>query len=319
MTKSEVQELALSLSKGAMSEVDAAGAGERAEAGADRRIRIVTDSMTGLPPELAREHDIGVVPLHVRFGGEQFTEGVDLTNHEFYRRLREAKALPTTSQPSAGEFLAAYRAVGHGASAIISIHASSGLSGTVDAARQAAAMLRDERPDLQVEVLDTLQIATAEGIIAIRAAEAAARGASPDEVVAGARALAPKPRILVALETLDYLQRGGRIGRARALLGSLLRIRPILTVEEGKVVPRERARTRTQAIERIVDLMAEYAQGRPFGHVGVLQAEAPDAGDELAHRIRDRFQVEQFIAAEISPVIGTHVGPGAFGATFHCD
>ena len=279
----------------------------------------MTDSMAWLPPQLAAAHGIEVVPLHVHFGDEQFTEGVDLTNHEFYRRLREAKALPTTSQPSAGEFVEAYRRIGQGARAIVSIHASAKLSGTVNSARQAAAQLREERPDLRIEVLDTHQIATAEGIVAVRAAEAAARGAPVDEVLAGAQALAPKGRILVTVETLEYLQRGGRIGRARALLGSLLRIRPILTVVDGEVVPKERTRTRGQAVERIVALMAEYGQGRPFGHVGVLHAAAPDAGDELASKIRARFQVQQFIFAEMGPVIGTHVGPGAFGATFHCD
>jgi DegV family protein with EDD domain len=275
--------------------------------------------MAWLPPTLANEHQIRIVPLHVHFGEEQFTEGVDLTNREFYRRLREAKALPKTSQPSAGEFLDAYRDLADDASALVSIHASSKLSGTVQAARTAAGMLAQERPDVRVEVLDTLQIATAEGMVAIRAAEDADRGAALDEVVGNAQALAPKQRIVLSLETLEYLQRGGRIGRARALLGSLLRIRPILTVTDGEVEPKDRARTRSQAIERILELMADYAQGRPFAHVGVLHAEAPDVGDELAAKVRARFQVEQFIYTEIGPVIGTHVGPGAFGATFHCD
>ena len=287
--------------------------------GTQGRVRIVTDSMAWLPPDLAREHDIRVVPLHVLFGNDQFTEGVDLSNQEFYRRLREAKALPTTSQPAAGEFLDAYREVAAGASAILSIHASGKLSGTVNAARQAAGLLREERPDMPVEVVDTLQIATAEGVVAIRAAAAAAQGASLDQLVAGARELSPKCRILVSVETLEFLHRGGRIGRARAFLGSLLRIRPILTVENGEVAPKDRARTRDQAIERIVQSMADYAQGRPLGHVGVLHADAPDAGEALAQAIRARFTVEQFIYTEIGPVVGTHVGPGAVATTFHCD
>jgi DegV family protein with EDD domain len=282
-------------------------------------VRIVTDSMAWLPPDLARAHDIRVVPLHVLFGQEQFTEGVDLTNQEFYRRLRETKAMPTTSQPAVGEFLDVYREVAQDAQAIVSIHASGKLSGTVNAAHRAATEFRGERPDVPVEVIDTLQIATAQGIVAIEAAEAAARGVGLAEIVAAAQGLAPKCRILVTVETLEFLQRGGRIGRARALLGSLLRIRPILTVENGEVAPKDRARTRAQAIERMVQAMADYAQGRPFGHVGILHAEAPDAARELTEAIRARFSVNRFIATEIGPVIGTHVGPGAFAATFHCD
>jgi len=180
-------------------------------------------------------------------------------------------------------------------------------------------LFRDERPDVPIEVVDTLQIATAEGIVAIQAAEAAASGATLEQIVAGAQSLSPKCRILLSLETLEFLHRGGRIGRARAFLGSLLRIRPILTVENGEVAPKDRARTRAQAIDRIVQLMADYAQGRPFGHVGVLHAEAPEAGQELAQAIRSRFTVDRFIYTEIGPVIGTHVGPGAIAATFHAD
>jgi DegV family protein with EDD domain len=283
------------------------------------RIRVVTDSLAWIPPELAQEHGIRVVPLHVHFGEEQFTEGVDLTSQEFYRRLRELKVLPKTSQPAAGEFLAAYREVARGASAIISIHASSKLSGTYRSAETAAALLRQERPDLRIEVLDTLQAATAEGIVAIRAAEDAARGASIEAALANARALVPKPRLLFVVETLEYLHKGGRIGRAQALLGGLLHIRPILTVADGEVAPKDRARTRAKAMERVLELMAEYAQGRPFGHVGIMHAEARDVGQELAARVQERFKLERLIFTEVGPVIGTYTGPGMFGASFHCD
>jgi DegV family protein with EDD domain len=205
------------------------------------------------------------------------------------------------------------------ADAILSIHASSKLSGTYRSADTAAGMLRQERPEVRIETLDTLTIATAQAIIAIRAAEDAARGLPFDQIMANARTLMPKPRILISLETLEYLQKGGRIGRARALLGSLLHIKPILTVVDGEVAPKDRARTRAKAIERILDLMAEYAQGRPFGHVGVLHAASPEAAGELRRALEQRFVVERLIASEIGPVIGTYVGPGAFAATFHCD
>jgi DegV family protein with EDD domain len=282
-------------------------------------IRVVTDSLAWIPADVAAEHGIRVVPLHVSFGDEHFTETVDLTNREFYRRLREAKTVPKTSQPSPGEFLDAYRDVARGAQAILSIHASSRLSGTFHAAATAAEMLRGEAPGVWVEVLDTLQIATAQGIVAIRAAEAAAAGTPFEQILSDTRELIPKPRILVTVETLEYLQRGGRIGRARAFLGSLLNIKPVLGVEDGEVVPKERVRSRSKVMERIVDLVVEYAQGRPLAHAGILHAEAPESAQELERRLRERVTIERLLTAEIGPVIGTYVGPGAFGVTFHCD
>jgi DegV family protein with EDD domain len=282
--------------------------------------RIVTDSLAWIPGELAKQHGITVVPLHVHFGAEQYTETVDLTNAEFYRRLQESKVLPKTSQPAPGEFLEAYRRLAEQTTSILSIHASSKLSGTCRSAETAAGMLRSERPDVQIETIDTLQAAFCQGIVAIRAAEAAARGASLAELVVGARALMPKPRLFFVLETLEYLQKGGRIGRAQALLGGLLHVRPILTLVDGEVAPKERARTRAKAMERLLELMAEYAQGRPFGHVSVLHAVSEDVARSLAALIEQRFTLEHpIVVTEVGPVIGTYTGPGAFGATFHCD
>jgi DegV family protein with EDD domain len=282
--------------------------------------RIVTDSLAWIPAELANQHGITVVPLHVHFGDEQYTETVDLTNAEFYRRLQQSRVLPKTSQPAPGEFLEAYRRLAEQTSSILSIHASSKLSGTYRSAETAAGMLRSERPDVQIETIDTLQVAPAQGIIAVRAAEAAAAGASLAELAAAARALMPKPRILFVVETLEYLHKGGRIGRAQALLGGLLHVRPILTVVDGEVAPKERARTRARAMERVLDLMAEYAQGRPLAHVSVVHAVAEDVARSLATLIEQRFTLERpIIFTEVGPVIGTYIGPGAFGATFHCD
>jgi DegV family protein with EDD domain len=283
------------------------------------RTAIVTDSLAWLPDPVVQEHGIRVVPLHVYFGDEQFTETVDITSDEFYRRLTNGGPHPRTSQPAVGEFLATYRDVASHASAILSVHASSKLSGTYNAAAAAAALFREERPDVRIETLDTLQIAPAQGIVALRAAECAAGGASFDEVVAAARALVPKPRVLVMVETLEYLRRGGRIGRARAFLGQLLHVRPILTVQDGEVAPVERARTRSRAMERMVDLLAEHAQGRSLGHVGVGHAAAEADGEALRRMVQERFQIKRLLFAEIGPVIGTYVGPGALAITFHCD
>ena len=282
--------------------------------------RIVTDSLAWIPEALVTQHRLTVVPLHVHFGEEQFTETVDLTNDEFYRRLRESKSLPKTSAPSPGEFAAAYREVAQDADAILSVHFTSKLSATFRAAEIAAAEVREERPGLRIEVLDTLQAAMAEGIVAIRAAQDAAQGLDFDQIAANARALIPKPRVFFVVETLEYLQKGGRIGRAQAFLGGLLNVKPILTVDGGEVAPRARERTRAKAMERLLHYMEEYAQGRPFSHVSVIHAVAADTAKELAAMIESRFKIQEpIVFTELGPVIGTYVGPGAFGATFHCD
>jgi DegV family protein with EDD domain len=285
------------------------------------RIGVVTDSLAWLPASVTQSHGIRVVPLHVRIDDQEFTEGVDLSNEEFFRRLPTARALPKTSQPSAGEFLAAYQEVAERAGAILSVHASSRLSGTYRAAETGAAMLREARPGVRVVTLDTMTAASAEGIVAVRAAEDAAAGVPFDEVVVRARALAQKTRLLFVLETMEYLQKGGRIGRAQAFLGGLLHIRPILTVDEGEVTPKDRARTRGRAMERVLELMAEDAQGRPFRHVGVLHAAAPESAAELKRLIQERFGVPEgvFMVVEIGPVIGTYTGPDAFGVSYYCE
>jgi DegV family protein with EDD domain len=281
-------------------------------------VAVVTDSLAWLPEPVAKEYNIRIVPLHVHFGTEQYTETVDITTREFYQRLRSGVS-PKTSQPAVGEFLAAYREAGEQARAILSVHASSKLSGTCNAATTAAALFREERPDIRIETLDTRQIATAQGIVAVQAARLAASGASFESIVAGARDLMPKTRVLLMVESLEYLRRGGRIGQAQAFLGSLLHIRPILTVVEGEVAPLERARTRSKAIQRLVDLLEVHAQGRPLGHVGVGHAEAEADGQALMKMVQQRFPVDQLLFAEIGPVIGTYVGPGAVAITFHCN
>ncbi len=284
-------------------------------------VAVVTDSLAWLPEAVAREHGITVVPLHVTIGDEHFTEGVDLTNREFFRRLAQSRVLPKTSQPAPGEFLEAFRVVASRAGAIVSVHATGKLSGTVRSAETAAGLLREERPDYRIEVIDTQTIATCQGITAVRAAALAAAGGGPADVAELARTLPRKTRLLFVLETMEYLLKGGRIGRARAILGSLLQIKPILSVEDGEVVPKDRARTRGRAMERCLELMADDARGRRPAHVGVLHADNAAAADELKAKVLERFEVPESVlmVVEIGPVIGTYTGPGAFGLSWYFD
>lgn len=284
--------------------------------GASGRVRVVTDSLAWLPPAAAQANGIRVVPLHVMIDGEQFTETVDLTNEEFYRRLR-AGAKPTTSQPSAGEFLEAYADVARDADAVLSIHASSKLSGTYQSATIAAATARTQFPGVRFEVIDTGLVAPAQGMVVVEAARMIAAGGTVEATVAMVEALCPRMHALIVPDTIEYLVRGGRVSRFQGFVGGLLNIRPILNLEGGLVVPRDRVRTRSRSIERIIDLMAEDVPSGHFGHVGLMHAEAPDARDELRRRIEDRFKVDEWLEVVIGPVLGTHAGPGAIGVTYH--
>jgi DegV family protein with EDD domain len=290
--------------------------GSSEAAGGSRRVRVVTDSLAWLPQSMAQELDIRVVPLHVSFGEEQFTETVDLTNEEFYRRLR-AGGKPTTSQPSPGEFLETYSELAKDADAIISIHASSKLSGTFQSASIAASTARDHFPGVRFEIIDTQLIAPAQGMVVIHAARSLAAGASVDGALAEAARIAPRLHAMIVPDTIEYLVRGGRASRFQGFVGGLLNLRPILTLEDGLVVPRDRVRTRARSIERLVALVAEDAPSGRLGHVGLMHAEAPDARDELRRQMAARFDVAEWLEVEIGPVLGTHAGPGAIGVTWH--
>lgn len=279
-------------------------------------IRIVTDSLAWLPDGVVSANNISVVPLHVTFGEEQFTETVDLTNAEFYRRLR-AGGKPTTSQPSPGEFLDCYRRVAPGASAVISIHASAKLSGTVRSAEVAAQTAREEFPGVRFEVIDTQLIAPAEGMVVLGAARAVSAGKSVDEIVAQVVATSPHMRAFICPDTIEYLIRGGRVGRIPGMIGTLLNLRPILALVDGGITPRERVRTRTRAMERMIELIADDVPSGHLGHIGLMHAEAPEARDEFRRRVEGRFRIDEVIEVEIGPVLGTHAGPGAIGITYH--
>lgn len=280
------------------------------------RVRVVTDSLAWLPQATVAEHGIRVVPLHVSFGEEQFTETVDLTNEEFYRRLR-AGGKPTTSQPSPGEFLETFSELAKDADAVISVHASSKLSGTFQSASIAASTARGLFPGVRFEVFDTQLVAPAQGMVVIHVARALAAGMTVDGALAEAARVSPRLHAMIVPDTIEYLVRGGRASRFQGFVGGLLNLRPILNLEDGLVVPRDRVRTRARSIERLVALVAEDAPSGRLGHVGLMHAEAPDARDELRRQMAARFEVAEWLEVEIGPVLGTHAGPGAIGVTWH--
>ena len=272
-------------------------------------VKVVTDSTGDLPAEVVRDLDITVVPLNVHFGEESFQDGVDLDSDGFFQRLTTEARLPTTSQPSVGAFLETYRGLLEAGHDVVSVHISAKLSGTMNSALQAREQL-DAGPRLTV--VDSQQVGLALGVVATAAAQAVKDGASYEETVELTPRISERVRLFVLLETLEYLQRGGRIGRAQAFLGSLLHIRPILTVREGEVHPLERVRARQRGLERLCQLAAEC--GSPQ-QVGICHSTTPDDALALAERMQPALAGGRLIQARFGPVLGTHVGPGAIAIT----
>lgn len=265
-------------------------------------VRIVTDSTSDLPPDIANAHGITVVPLTVRFGQEVFRDRVDLQPGRFYAMLQEKKAHPVSSPPETEELAGRYNeavAQGH---EVVSVHISSRLSKTIEHARAGA-------PE-GVSVVDSGQTSLGLGLLALFAARMAARNQPAIEIRQRLVAMAPRVHTLFLMDTLEYLARGGRIGRAQAFLGGLLGIKPILGIVDGEVAPVDRVRGGRAAHPRILEILHQRVDpGRPL-LVGVSHGNAPAWADRLERLIRQTFQITELIQAEVGPVVGTHAGPG---------
>jgi len=274
-------------------------------------VAVVTDSTSYLPRELVAAHDLREVSLYVRDGVGQRRE-LDIDDLAgFYEDLRTAAQLPTTSQPSIGDFAAVYEPLVADGRDIVSVHISGGISGTVEGARQAAEEVAHAHPDRTIEVVDSTVGAGALGLVALAAAGRAKDGGDVATVAAAARAAIEAMRFWFAVDTLEYLRRGGRIGAAQAWLGGALKIKPILTLT-GQITPIERVRTSRRAFDRLVDFMgARKADGADAWVVQHIRA--GDVAERLVVRGREVFGCEPAFVSEVGPVIGAHVGPGLVG------
>lgn len=277
------------------------------------KIVIVTDSTAYIPPAAQGELHIPVIPLWLIWGDERFRDGVDIEPQVFYRRLERAKIFPTTSQPSAGEFIQFFRQVGEEADAIVGVFISSKLSGTVPNAQAAQAQL----PDIEIRIVDSLSTSMDLGFSVLAAAKAAAAGKSLDEVVAVAEDMRDRAHVFFTVDTLEYLHRGGRIGGARRFLGTALNIKPLLQVEDGLVEPLAQVRTKRKAVNRMFEIVEERLDGKRMGEASVLDVNAPAEGDALAEQAKERFGLSTVYRTGVSPVIGAHVGPGTVGIAFY--
>jgi DegV family protein with EDD domain len=276
-------------------------------------VAVVTDSTSYLPQELIDRHGIAVVPLYVVFGGDRTVPEVEITDYPaFFEELRTAEKLPTTSQPSVGDFTAVFEPLIADGGEVVSVHISGGLSGTPEAARQAKdALTRGGRGGERIEVVDSTTAAGGLGFMVLAAVKAASDGASAAEVAAHVARARKELRLWFAIDTLEFLKRGGRIGAASAWIGSTLRVKPILTVE-NEMTPVERVRTSTRMFERLL----EYARGCADSGAGAWSAQhinAPDQCEALVERCREIFGSDPTIVSEIGPVLSAHTGPGLLG------
>jgi DegV family protein with EDD domain len=281
----------------------------------NHRIVVVTDSTAYIPKEALGELNVPVMPLWLLWGDERLRDGVDIDPPTFYRRLREARTLPTTSQPSAGEFEQFFRQVGAGSDGIAAVLVSSKLSGTVASAQMAQAQL----PGLDVRVVDSLSVSMSLGFIVLAAARAAAAGRSLDKVVAVAEEMRDRVHILFVVDTLEYLHRLGRIGGAKRLLGTALRIKPLLHLEEGRVEPLTQVRTKGKAIAHMLEEVEKRLAGKRIAEAAVLDIDCPVEADGVAERVKARFGLSTVYRTAVSPVVGTHAGPGTVGIAFYAE
>ena len=271
-------------------------------------IKVVTDSTSDLPADVAESWGIEVVPLNVHFGSDVYKDRVNLMPDTFYDKLINGDVLPTTSQPSVGEFIDVYERLGSDADGIVSVHISEKLSGTMNSARLAS---QQANADCPIEVVDTFQVSMGVGICAMEAAEVANSGGDMNQVILAARNAVTRSQCFFMLETLEFLQKGGRIGKAQALIGNLLKIRPMLMLQEGEVHPLGRERTRRKGIAKLVDTVEELA---PISGLAVMYSTGPYEAQTLAQNV-SKFMIEgrEPMVLQIGPVIGTYAGPDTLG------
>jgi len=270
-------------------------------------VKIVTDSVSDISPAIAEELGITVVPLNVVFGNEIYRDGVDLTTDEFYQKLEHSQTLPTTSTPPLQTFIELYEKLAEETDEILVITISRKLSATGEAALKAVGSM-DKK--CRVEVLDSQLAIMAEGLLVIAAAKAARDGASLDEIVQLTERHIPRIQMRMAFDTLEYLKRGGRIGKAKALMGSMLKVNPILGIKDGEVFPFGKERSRTRAINHLYRFVMSFSQ---IEELAVEDATTPEEADALVERLGAKFPRERIYRSKFSPVIGTNVGPHVIG------
>ena len=277
------------------------------------RTIILTDSSAHLPLAIQKELNIAVQPLWLIWDGQSLRDGIDIESSEFYKRLKNSKTLPTSSQPSVEEFKTYFHELGKHGDSIAAIMVSSKISGTYASAKTAA----DEIPELNIRVVDTLTCAMGLGLMVIEAARMAATDRSLDEITAATEKMKQSIYTLFVVDTLDYLFKGGRISGGKHLLGTALNIKPILHFLDGQIKPLTQARSKKKALVTMLDIIEERLGKNSMQEAAVMDVDAPDEGDKVAELILTRFNPTNIRRTGVSPVVGTHIGPGTVGVSFY--
>ncbi len=280
-----------------------------------KTIAVVTDSTACIPDEALGGLDVPTIPLWLIWEDDRYRDGVDITPESFYRRLRQRDTIPSTSQPSVGEFVDFYRRVAEErqTDTIVGTFISSKISGTVASAEAAAAQV----PELNVTVIDSFSTSMGLGFVVLAAAREAATGGSVEEILAAANDVRQRLTVLFTVDTLEYLHKGGRIGGAKRFLGTILSIKPLLHLNDGCVEPMCQIRTKQRALSEMLDRAEERLNGRSMAEVAVIDVDSGQEGDIVAERVKKRFHISPVYRAPVSPVIGTHAGPGTTGLGFY--
>ena len=270
-------------------------------------IKIVTDSTAGIPEAMVREHDIRIIPLYVHFGEEAFKEGIDITNEQFYERLRTSASLPTTSQPSVGEFHEIFKELTDAGHEVLALTISSKLSGTWNSAMGALEML----PGAPISVVDSLSTSLGMYMLVESALGKIAAGATRQEVAVHLEELKGRLNILFVVDTLEYLAKGGRIGNAKAFLGTLIKVKPLLVLENGVIEPCEQVRSKGKALARMLELVEQKVAGQGAqAHVAIAHGMALDEALAFRKEVVARLGCAEPPVSEVGTVLGAHLGPG---------
>ncbi|MDY7041214.1 MAG: DegV family protein [Chloroflexota bacterium] len=280
-------------------------------------VGVLTDSCASIPEALIEKYNIKVVPYYIHRGMDVLLDLVDVQRKEFFGWLSTAKKLPKTANPGPGDYLQAFREMAQHTREIVTVHMTSLGSGAYQSALVARDMARDALPDVHIEVIDSRNVSLCQGWMVIEAARAALDGVSFDGVVDCVRRLIPKSRMIQTADTLRYLYMGGRIGRAQHLVGSLLRIKPLISMDDGIIVPLGTARNRPQAYLRIAEIMQEAAGQLGRVKVAFVHAADPQEIDKLRQVVEERLNCVETVVAELSPALGVHTGPGTVGVCFY--
>jgi DegV family protein with EDD domain len=280
---------------------------------------IVTDTTACIPQEKVTEYDIELVSVELIFGDKVYRDGIDITPAQFYSLLRQADKLPTTSGSLPSPYLEAYRRASQRANGIVCITESSNFSGMFSSALLAKEMAKKELPGVVIEVLECASAAAGQGLVVLAAARAAASGKSLPQVVEVGRQLMPRVYLFASLDTLYYLVKGGRVPRVAALANSLLKFKPVFSVNGGEAHTVALPRSTDSAMKRILKLMeSKLSKGQPV-HVAVMHADVLEQAKELRDRIASRFNCVELFITEFTPVMGVHTGPGVVGAAFYSE